>query len=217
MPPHIDTLVSGDAAAAAILAEVVDEDLAVESYRALLGLAQEYEARGAEILVAGPAAVSGYLSAYIDSDARKLQPLVFLVVLAFIYLAFRRGSALFSPLLVIAGATGGALGLMAWSGTPYFAITNALPVIVVAISVSDAIHILSAWFVIKAGDDKGDVREQVVQAMTEMARPVTLTTLTTMAGFAGIGFASIMPPITFFAWFAMLGVAPIPALPACPR
>lgn len=207
MPPHIDTLVSGDAAAAAILAEVVDEDLAVESYRALLGLAQEYEARGAEILVAGPAAVSGYLSAYIDSDARKLQPLVFLVVLAFIYLAFRRGSALFGPLLVIAGATGGALGLMAWSGTPYFAITNALPVIVVAISVADAIHILSAWFVIKAGDDKGDVREQVVQAMTEMARPVTLTTLTTMAGFAGIGFASIMPPITFFAWFAMLGVA----------
>lgn len=207
MPPHTGVLVSNDESGAMLLAELVDEKLAAQTYVDLLALTDEYRGRGVELLVAGPAAVSGYLGAYIDRDARKLQPMVFVVVLGFIYLAFRRASALLGPIVVILGSAGGALGLMAWSGTPYFAITNALPVILVAIAVADAIHILSAYYTIRAADPNGEARRQVVQAMVEMARPITLTTLTTMAGFAGIAVASIMPPIGFFAWYAVLGVA----------
>lgn len=206
MPPHVDALVSDDETGAVIMAELIDDDLAAETYEAVRQLVREYDGGPAELLVAGPAAVSGYLGAYIDRDARKLQPLVFLLVLGFIYLAFRRTTALLGPVFVILGSAGGALGIMAWAGTPYFAITNALPVILVAISVADAIHILTAYYVLRAQHPEGDVREQVVHAMVEMARPITLTTLTTMAGFAGIGIASIMPPITAFAWYAMLGV-----------
>ncbi len=206
MPPHVDALVSDDETGAVIMAELIDDDLAAETYEAVRRLVREYDRGPAELLVAGPAAVSGYLGAYIDRDARKLQPLVFLLVLGFIYLAFRRTTALLGPVFVILGSAGGALGIMAWAGTPYFAITNALPVILVAISVADAIHILTAYYVLRAQHPDGDVGEQVVHAMVEMARPITLTTLTTMAGFAGIGIASIMPPITAFAWYAMLGV-----------
>ncbi len=206
MPPHVDALVSADETGAVIMAELIDDDLAAETYEAVRRLVREYDRGPAELLVAGPAAVSGYLGAYIDRDARKLQPLVFLLVLGFIYLAFRRTTALLGPVFVILGSAGGALGIMAWAGTPYFAITNALPVILVAISVADAIHILTAYYVLRARHPNGDAREQVIRAMVEMARPITLTTLTTMAGFAGIGIASIMPPITAFAWYAMLGV-----------
>ena len=156
---------------------------------------------------AGPGAVSGFLGSYIDQDARRLQPLVFVLVLGFIYFAFRRFRALPGPLLVVIGAAGGSLGIMAWSGVPYYAITNALPVIVVAISVADAIHILSAYFQFRARLPDETVRDLVVRSMVTMARPITLTTLTTIAGFVGIGVASIMPPITAFAWFAALGVA----------
>ncbi|MEX0707322.1 MAG: outer membrane lipoprotein-sorting protein [Woeseia sp.] len=207
MPPHISALVSEDEDGALIIAELIDDNQAADTYDELLAMAAAYSDRDVEILVSGPAAVSGYLGAYIDRDARMLQPMVFLVVLSFIYLAFRRTTALIAPVIVILGSAGGALGLMAWAGTPYFAITNALPVILVAISVADAIHILSAYYVLRAQDEKGDVRGQVILAMVEMARPVTLTTLTTMAGFAGIGLASIMPPIEYFAWYAALGVA----------
>lgn len=207
MPPHSGVLVSIDEAGAMILAELIDEKHAAQTYTDLLALTDAYQDRGVELLVAGPAAVSGYLGAYIDRDARKLQPMVFVVVLGFIYLAFRRASALLGPVVVILGSAGGALGLMAWSGTPYYAITNALPVILVAIAVADAIHILSAYYTIRAAEPDGDTRRQVVQAMVEMARPITLTTLTTMAGFAGIAIASIMPPIGYFAWYAALGVA----------
>ena len=206
MPPHIDTLVSQDERGAVIMAELIDAAQAPATYAAVQALVGRYQDPDVEILVAGPAAVSGYLSAYIDQDARLLQPIVFVIVLAFLYLAFMRAAALLGPILVLLGSAGGALGIMAWQGVPYFAITNALPVILVAISVADAIHILSAYFERRAQFPEQQTRAVVVGAMVAMARPITLTTVTTIAGFFGIAVLSIMPPIAYFAWYAMLGV-----------
>ncbi len=206
MQPHQGTIVSADASSTVIMAELLDSGLADETYLAVLELADAVSRDGIEIHVAGPGAVSGYLSRYIDEDARKLQPLVFALVLGFIYLAFRRAVALPGPLLVVVGSAAGALGFMAWLGIPYYAITNALPVIIVAISVADAIHILSSYYQLREQDVEATVRELVVEAMTLMARPITLTTITTIAGFVGIAMMSIMPPITSFAVFASVGV-----------
>ncbi|HSN72173.1 MAG TPA: MMPL family transporter, partial [Steroidobacteraceae bacterium] len=190
-----------------IMAELVDATRADETYRAVLEIAASVDDEDVELHVAGPGAVSGYLSKYIDEDARKLQPLVFILVLGFIYLAFRRAIALPGPLLVVAGSAAGALGIMAWAGIPYFAITNALPVIIVAISVADAIHVLSAYYQLREEHPDAGTRTLVVRAMTVMARPITLTTITTIAGFLGIAFMSIMPPVTWFGIFASVGVA----------
>jgi predicted RND superfamily exporter protein len=206
MTPHIGTLVTEDSSGAIIMGELVDSKLAAETYQTVLELADKASLPGVEIHVAGPGAVSGYLSKYIDRDARKLQPLVFVLVLGFIYLAFRRGAALPGPLLVVVGSAAGSLGIMAWGGVPYFAITNALPVIIVAISVADAIHILSAYYQQRELDAEASNRDLIVRAMSAMARPITLTTITTIAGFMGIAVMSIMPPITYFAIFASLGV-----------
>jgi len=206
MTPHHGTLVSEDESGAIIMAELVDSDLAAQTYQEVLDLTAEIDTQTVDIHVAGPAAVSGYLSSYIDQDASKLQPLVFIVVLGFIFLAFRRLAAMPGPLLVVIGAAGGALGIMAWSGVPYYAITNALPVIIVAISVADAIHILSSFYQHREQQANASDRELIVAAMATMARPITLTTITTMAGFIGIAIMSIMPPIRYFALFACLGV-----------
>ena len=210
MPPHVNSLVSEDGTGAVIMAELVDSGSAAETYEAVQMLVTELAVDAGdehETLIAGPGAVSGYLSSHIDQDARVLQPVVFLLIMLFLYVAFRSGRALFGPLLVVVGAAGGALGVMAWQGVAYFAITNALPVILVSISVADAIHVLSAYYQLRARRPSMPVREAIVLTMTEMSRPITLTTLTTMAGFVGIGVASIMPPIQYFAWYATLGVA----------
>ena len=207
MPPHQGTLVSDDGGSAIVLADIVDTDRADATYAAVRALTDAIDVPDLRFDVAGPAAVSGYLSRYIDADARRLQPLVFLLVFGFIFLAFRKLAALPGPLLVVVGAAGGALGIMAYSGVPYYAITNALPVVIVAISVADAIHVLSAYFENRSKYPHAKPRELTIQAMVGMARPITLTTLTTMAGFVGIGAVSVMPPITAFAWYAALGVA----------
>jgi len=206
MPPHIATLVSEDGRGAVILAELTDPKLSAETYVAVRELMHTIAPSFLEVQIAGPAAVSGYLSQYIDADARVLQPFVFLVVLTFLYLAFMKSSALLGPVIVIVGSTVGALGTMAWMGIPYYAITNALPLILVAISAADAIHVLSAYFEHKAEHPDRTQQQHVVAAMVKMARPITLTTVTTVAGFLGIAAVSIMPPIYYFALFAMLGV-----------
>ncbi len=207
MPPHVGSIVSEDETGAVILAELVDVTLAAQTYKSVLSLIANEDTASLEFHVAGAGAVSGFLGSYIDQDARKLLPMVFGLVLSFIYFAFRRLNALPGPLLVVIGAVGGGLGIMAWSGVPYYAITNALPIILIAISVADAIHILSAYYQYRAQLPGETVRNLVVGSMVQMARPITLTTLTTIAGFAGIGFVSIMPPITAFAVFAALGVS----------
>lgn len=206
MPPHQGTLASWDARGAMVLFELVDDDQATTTYADLTRLIGEHTADGVDFHIAGPAAVSAILSERIDEDAKAMQPLVFIVVLAFLYLAFRRLQALIAPLVVIAGATVGAMGMMAWNGVPYFAITNALPVILVAIAVADAIHVMSHYYALRANAPRERTREIVVETMSVMAKPITLTTVTTMAGFAGIALTSIMPPITYFAWYAALGV-----------
>jgi predicted RND superfamily exporter protein len=207
MLPHQNGLASADGRAAIIMAELQDETQASSTYEAALEMAEEYKQTGLTIHVAGPGAVSGFLSTYIDRDARKMQPLVFALVLLFIYVAFRSRSAMPGPLLVVAGAAGGAMGIMAWAGVPYYAITNALPVVLVAVSVADSIHILTAFYQRRALHADAPTRELVVAAMVDMWRPITLTTVTTIAGFVGISVMSIMPPIIMFGWIAALGVA----------
>lgn len=206
MAPHKGTLVSEDGSGAVIMAELIDSDRADATYQAVVDIVTSIDKPGVEIHVAGPGAVSGYLSRYIDRDARKLQPLAFIVVIGFVFLAFRRGAALPGPLLVVVGSAVVSLGIMALSGVSYYAITGALPVIIVAISVADAIHILSAYYQFREQDEQATVRAVVIRAMVSMARPITLTTITTMAGFLGIAAMSTMPPITYFGVFAMLGV-----------
>ena len=207
MPPLLGTLVAEDGSALMIVAELHDPALAADTYEQVVALCRPFEGPGRSLHVAGQGALSGYLSRYIDRDARTMLPLVLAVIWCLLFLAFYRLGALLAPLVVIIAAAAGSLGLMAWAGVPYYAITSALPVVVMAIAVADSIHILTAYFEHRARDPKASVRDAVVAAMVEMWRPVTLTTVTTIAGFSGLAAASIMPPIRHFGVFAAVGVA----------
>lgn len=207
MPPHQGTLVSSDESAAVIMGEIMDITQAQETYQQVRTYLGTLPAGGLQFHVAGPGAVSGYFSAYIEQDARKLLPIGFALVLLFVFLAFQRASALTGPLIIILSTVAGTLGVMAWCGVPYYAITNALAVVLVAIAVADAIHVLSAYYEARAANPHHTSREHAVTAMQSIAKPVILTTLTTMVGFVGIGLVSVMPPIEAFAWFACFGSA----------
>lgn len=207
MPPHQGTLVSLDESSALILFEVEDVSAAAETYADVHRVAESVAYPNVTLHVAGPAAVSAHLSQRIDLDARLLQPAVFFVVLLFVYLAFRRAGATFCAFVVVAGTAIGAMGIMSWQGVAYYAITNALPVILVSVAVADAVHVMSHYYKLRASDPMLPVRSVIVASMEATARPIFFTSATTIAGFCGIGFASIMPPISYFSWYAALGVA----------
>jgi hypothetical protein len=111
------------------------------------------------------------------------------------------------PNLVVLGALGVCIGSMAGFGVPFFVITNALPVIIIAISVADAIHILSTYYEELAVHPEESQQQLIVRSMVHMWRPVTFTSLTDIAGFTGLSLASTMPPMRYFGLFASIGVA----------
>jgi len=212
MPPHFGALVSKDGAAAIIVAETIDDAGADDTYQSMLSLIertkQDFSLEGdqIELHVAGQAAVAGYLSRYIDEDGKKLRPLAMLIILLVLLLAFRRFKSLLAPLLIIAGSTIGSLGMMGWLGISYYAITSALPVVLIAVSVADAIHVLTRYYELTREHPNAALKDRILQSMGDMWRPITLTTFTTITGFAGIALTSIMPPITYFGWFSALGI-----------
>lgn len=205
MPPFNGTLVSYDQSALTIVAELLNQGDAEQVYRQLATLIAEPHPEY-QIYLAGQGAVSGYLSSYIDADSRKLQPVVFVVVLLMLWLAFRQTRSLIAPLAVIIPSALGTIGLMGWLQVPYYAITSALPVIITAIAVADSIHILTAYFGLKATYPERSQAEHISLAVSDMLKPISYTTITTMAGFIGLSVASIMPPVSAFGAFAALGV-----------
>lgn len=206
-PLYQGSLVAKDGHATLIVAEMIDEDLAEETYDAILALIDQTAVSNGEALhVAGEGAIAGYLGSYIDADAQRLNPLAGLVITLIILLAFRRFTPALLGNVIIAASVLMTLGIMAASGVAFFVITNALPVILIGIAVADAIHVFSHYYELQARDPEGDRKVQVVETMAEMWRPITLTTLTTMAGFMGLYFAAYMPPFSYFGLFTAIGV-----------
>ena len=206
-PLYLGSLVSRDGSGTLIVAELYDQTNAQQVYEELLEIvAQAPVQEGERLYVAGEGAVAGYMGAYIDADAFRLDPIAGLVITLVCLVAFRTLRGMLLPNLVVAATAASALGLMAAAGVSFFVITNALPVVLIGIAVADSIHILSQYYEEVALHPDESPRDLTVRTLLHMWRPVTLTSLTTMAGFLGLYFASMMPPMQYFGLFAMIGV-----------
>jgi predicted RND superfamily exporter protein len=207
-PLYHGNLVSTDGKATIIAMEVLDETKVEQTYKNLQALvALEEKSEQIELHIAGEGAIAGYLGSYIDSDAQRLNPIAGLIITLIIIFAFRRLSPGLLGNFIIAASVLMTLSIMAANGTPYFVITNAMPVILIGISVADAIHIFSHYFDLQLKQPEYDKKALIVETMVDMWRPITLTTITTAAGFLGLYFASYMPPFKYFGLYTALGVS----------
>ncbi len=206
-PLYLGSLVARDGTGTLIVIELNDQFKAQPSYLDLMEMIKQAPIHDNEkIHVAGEGAVAGYMGAYIDADAMRLNPIAALVITIICFVAFRTLRGALIPNLVVVATVGTSLGLMAAFGVSFFVITNALPVVLIGISVADSIHILSQYYEEVAEKPDDDPRAITVRTMVHMWRPITLTSVTTMAGFLGLSLASIMPPMKFFGLFALIGV-----------
>ena len=203
------SLVSEDGTMALIVAEILDshDTRGHEVYKSVLDLAENTTLSNEQLYVAGEGAVSGYMANYIDADAQRLNPIAGLVITLILFIAFRTLRGAVIPNIIVLATVGSALGAMAGFGVSFFVITNALPVILIAIGVADGIHIMGQYYEEVAHNPTLSQQKLIVLTMSKMWRPVTITSLTTIAGFLAISYTSYMPPMTFFGIFAALGVA----------
>ena len=207
-PLYVGNLVAKNRQATLIVAELNDESQVESTYQQILALVDKApKTQGDEIHVAGEGAIAGYLGSYIDADAQRLNPLAGVIITLIILIAFRRFSPGILSNVIIAASVLMTLSIMALNDIAFFVITNALPVILIGISVADSIHIYSHYFELQAKNPDRDKKAIIVETLIEMWRPITLTTLTTVAGFIGLYFAAYMPPFKYFGLFTAVGVA----------
>jgi len=207
-PLYQGSLVAQDETASLILIEMLDDTKVEQTYQAIINKIDAINTpESISLHIAGEGAVSGFMGSYIDADAFRLNPAAGLIITIMVFIAFRRFSSTLMANVIIAASALTTLGAMAASGTPFFVITNALPVILIGISVADSIHIYSEYFERRARYPHESFNDAIVNSMLEMWRPVTLTTLTTAAGFLGLYFAAYMPPFKAFGLFTAFGVS----------
>ncbi len=207
-PLYLGSVVARDSTATLIITEVTEDSHAPIVYEKLMTIIAKAPIKNTEILhVAGDGAVSGYLSAYIISDAARLVPISVVIITLLCVLAFRTVQGSLLPGIVILAATASSVGIMAAMGDPIYVITTSMPILLVGIAVADAIHIKSEYYEQRALTPTLSKQALIVHSVNKMAKPVLLTTLTSMIGFLGVYFSSYMPPMKSFGVYSMIGLA----------
>lgn len=200
-------LVARDGSAALILAELADPDRAETTYKRIRTLVDEQTLSGGErIHVAGEAALTSSLAGLLDREAQRLIPLAAATMALVLFLLFRHAAGVVLPTVIAAASMLAALGLMAASGTPFYVTGNAMAVVVIAISVADAVHILTDFDARRKADPTISRRALTLDVLRERWQPIALTTVTTVAGFAGLWLAAGTPPARSFALFTGVGI-----------
>ncbi len=137
------------------------------------------------------------------ADVMTLFPLAIAVVFMVTILSFRSVSGVLAPTLTVLSTVVVTLGFMAMLGKPLTIISAILPVLLIAMSSADSIHIFSRYREeISRGSQK---RQAITQSMSSMVLPVVMTSLTTAAGFGSLIFSSIIP-MKELGYFSVFGI-----------
>ncbi|MEK6750089.1 MAG: MMPL family transporter [Pseudomonadota bacterium] len=142
---------------------------------------------------------------YALQDMQVMVPIVLAVMAIVLLIMFRSVRGMLLPLLIMAMAVIWTLGLMAALDVPMYTISTMLPVILVAVGVGDAVHIISHYNDLVLEDPHRESRLIVQDVMAGLGVPVIITSVTTAVGFMSNFFAD-MPPFRMFGIFAAIGV-----------
>lgn len=139
------------------------------------------------------------------SDLFIMIPLLLLTICVVLFLLFRNLRGVVLPIGVVAVATIWTAGTMVAAGFPMYTISTMLPVIIIAVGIADALHVLSHYQDLVIDDAQRDPRSVVQQVMDELGIPLMITTLTTAVGFLSLWWAE-MPPFKVFGVFTAIGI-----------
>ncbi len=144
------------------------------------------------------------ISDIILSDLTFLIPLILFLMLISLFISFRTLRGIFLPIISVSISTIWTLGIMSILKIPFTAISDIIPVILIAVGSAYSIHVVS-----KFDEDierNGDRIKRLENALSEVSIPVILAGITTIAGFIAFVFGSYLSMIREFGMFSSLGV-----------
>jgi len=174
-----------------------------ELLAAILKIVDKYKKDDLEIYVAGSPAVNNALKAQMQADMQKFMRVTFLIIIVFLFIMFRRVSAVFYPLIVIILSLLVTVGTMAWAGTAFKLPTQIVPSLLLAVSIGATVHILSIFF--DKFNTTGDKRGSIKYTLGHSGLAIAMTSVTTAIGVGSFS-GSEVAPIADLGTFASFGV-----------
>ncbi len=168
-------------------------------------LTTQSAANGDRFYMAGRPVIEVTSGQHALADLKIMIPLLMLTICVVLFVLFRNLRGVFLPLGVVVIACIWTAGAMAAAGIPMYTISTMLPVILIAVGIADALHILSHFQDLVIEDAQREPAGLVRQLMDELNVPLLITTLTTVAGFLSLWWAE-MPPFKIFGVFTALGI-----------
>ena len=136
-------------------------------------------------------------------DLRTLMPIVFVVIVTVAAVLLRSVYGTVAIVLVLMFVVNTTMGLGGWLRTPLSPTNAGIPIIVMAITVAYAVHIVSIAL-LRMGDGL-DKRSAIAASLHHNVNPVFLTSLTTAIGFLSLN-ASDSPPFNILGNLVAFGV-----------
>lgn len=174
-----------------------------ELLEAIHGIINKYKSDDLKIYLAGSPAVNNALKAQMQADMQKFMRITFLIIIVFLFIMFRRASAVFYPLLVIILSLLATVGTMAWAGIAFKLPTQIVPSLLLAVSIGATVHILSIFF--DRFNTNGDKKEAIKYTLGHSGLAIAMTSVTTAIG-VGSFYGSAVAPIADLGTFASFGV-----------
>jgi predicted RND superfamily exporter protein len=188
------TLVSADGKGAAIIAKVepsADRYRLLEQTRTLI--ASESSSGRDSVYLSGSALAQAVLGQATARDLARLIPAVIAVLGVMLFLSFRHAAPALLSLTEIGVSLVWMAGLMGATGQPVFVTTLVLPVVLIAVGVSDDVYALGHYFNDAARAEDSTIEETIVAAFSSAARPVGMTAVSTVVGLLSMAGVSLNP------------------------
>ena len=157
-----------------------------------------------KIYLSGMPVFQGVLGSALSQDLLVMIPIASIVIIIFLYFTYRSILLVGISLIVVFLVNIWTVGFMAMLGEPLYALQGVMPVILIALSVADEIHIMSRYFE-EHKNISTPLKGKILIVMQEMWKPVVLTSITTACGFLALIMTS-MKPLQAFGFFTACGI-----------
>lgn len=179
----LNRLVSMDGQLIVIAASLEDGFDGGEAYEAVEKIIDDHKgtetihATGAPILVED-------VQRGISGDSRKFIPIAIVIIFVGFYICFRRVLGVLLPVSMVIMSIIWTMGAMGYLGLPVTVVSNALPVIMVAVASSYGIHFMNTYY--QLAGNYSNSKELVKATVHSVGIPIFLTGLTSALGSASL-------------------------------
>lgn len=195
-------LLSGDGRLAAFYLPLSEDRPVAELVELLESWLSRYESAPFELNLTGPQVAESWLGRMVLRDLALFVPVMVAVVGLLLLLTLGNLGGVLVPLAEALVVLVWVFGLMGWLGVPLTLVTTILPVVLMAMAITDEIHLLER---VQGHLRQRSLRESVEAALSDVGRPIIATSITTGLGFLSFLSSSVIP-LRQFGLFTALGI-----------